>query len=271
VGDVRVTQGFVQAATADGGDVRVSQAYVLAATQFPSEEVQSTQDFVQAAVLYGNEVQVTQAYVLAAVRGRVYDPRIRAWTFTLDGHDYYVLRLGVTTTLVYDTHSEQWYVWGNSDSDLWNAYHGTNWIGAGYSANVIVGDDIIGSIYHLDPDADTDDDRSSGSDVPRQFLRQVTGQVIKRGYDVAPCFEVQLLGSIGNMSNTDLVTVTLETSDDSGHTYDSHGAVTIDNTDYTARASWLSLGSIAAPGRLFRISDYGTLKRIDSLEIPGGD
>lgn len=267
--DVQVTQAFVLAAV-QGSDVRVSQAYVLAATQFPSEQVQATQAFVNAGVLYGNRVQVTQAYVLAAIRGRVYDPRIRAWTFTLDGHDFYVLRLGLAETLVYDTHSEQWSVWGSNDTNLWGAYHGTNWIGASYSSNVIVGDDINGAIYQLDPDAAFDDDRDDGHEQ-NTFLRQVTGQVIKRGYDVMPCFEVQMLGAIGEASSVDLTAITLETSDDSGHTYDDHGAVTLPNADYTARASWLSLGSIVAPGRLFRLSDYGTLKRIDSLEIPGAD
>ncbi len=269
--DVQATQAFVLAAVTTGADVRVSKAYVLAATQFPSEEVRASQAFVNAAVFYGNRVQVVQAYVLAAIRGRVYDPRIRAWTFTLDGHDYYVLRLGTASTLVYDTNSEQWYIWGSRDSDLWSAYNGINWVGAGYSSNVIVGDDINGSIYQLDPDYDFDDDRLVGNENPRQFLRQITGQIIKRGYDAAPCFEVQLLGSIGDMANTDLTAVTLATSDDSGHTYDDQGTVTLDNADYTARASWLSLGSIVAPGRLFRISDYGALKRIDSLEMPGED
>ena len=270
MGDVRASQAFVQAASLSGGDVQVSQAYVLAATQFPSEEVQVTQGFVQAGAQYGMDVKVLQAFVLAAVRGRVYDPRVRAWTFTLDGHDYYVLRLGVTSTLIYDTHSEQWYIWGDKDTDLWRPYHGTNWVGSGYSANVLVGDDINGALYQLDPDYAFDDDRRGEGYDAKQFLRQVTGQIIKRGYDVVPCFEVQLLGAIGDVSDVDLVTVTLETSDDSGHTYDDQGDVTIDNADYTARASWLSLGSIQAPGRLFRVSDYGTLKRIDSLEIPGG-
>jgi hypothetical protein len=56
-------------------------------------------------------LRVPQADVLAYVRGRIQNPKLRAWTFTLDGHDFYVLRLGMDLTLVYDVYSEQWMDW----------------------------------------------------------------------------------------------------------------------------------------------------------------
>jgi len=69
------------------------------------------------------------------------------------------------------------------------------------------------------------------------------------------------------MDQAALVTVKLSTSDDQGHTYDDHDTFSISNADYEFRAEWWSLGSFSAPGRLFKITDYGALQRIDYLEM----
>jgi hypothetical protein len=229
---------------------------------------------VDAAVTSAMDVRLSQMFVLAAVRGRVVDPAIRAWTFTQDGHDFYVLRLGDAETLVYDTATGMWSVYGSGDGDPWRGYTGKNWQGGRRLAlnwsDVVVGDHGNGALYFLSPDDDDDDDRAQGEDMPRPFKREVTGQVIvKPGYFSAPCFGVQLFGSIG--SNVDsALTVNLSVSDDRGFTYDDMGDLTMDAGEYTARLHWPSLGSMVAPGRLFRITDDGALKRIDSLEMDDG-
>jgi hypothetical protein len=255
-------------------DIQATQAYVLALTQEPAQAMNVTQAYVNALVNEEQEIRVTQAYIMALVRGRTEDPQVRAWTFTLDGHDYYVLRLGAAETLVYDTHSEQWYVWGSDDSDLWKAYTGSNWSDGhtlaatqGASTSIIVGDDGNGALYFLDTDAYVDDDSLYGSDVPRQYLREATGQVAVRAVDQVPCFGVRVEGSIGEMDNALLTAVTLSTSDDRGHTFDDHGTLTIANADYDFRAEWRSLGSFGSPGRLFRVQDYGALHRIDYFDM----
>jgi hypothetical protein len=214
-------------------------------------------------------VQLSQVAVLAAVKGRTANPRVRAWTFTMDGHDYYVLHLGTVETLIYDTHSKEWYVWGSGLGDLWRAYVGLNWLGGtqnatGYGSNVIVGDDGNGALYFLDPEADKDDDALTGA--TRTFTRVLEGQVVvKSGYDFPPCFGVQVYGSIGK--NDENESVTLEISDDRGVTYVSVGDLTVVAGDVDFRLNWQSLGSMRAPGRLVRITDYGALRRIDGMEM----
>jgi len=219
----------------------------------------------------GNPVaQASLLGVMAILRGRVDDPKVRVWTYTLDGHDFYVIRLGNIETLVYDTHSEQWSVFGDEGNDLWKAYQGINWLGSEqlahlHGSNIVVGDDSNGSLYFLNPEQYTDDHRVDGADNPQTFQRIFQGQLNKRGYDYERCFAVELLGSIGQMDNPLLTDIALTYSDDRGNTYVDAGTVTVANGDLGARVDWRSLGSFTAPGRIFKITDTGGFFRIDSL------
>jgi hypothetical protein len=266
-------------ALGEGSSAALTASQVGAVTVYNRLADFDTTTQVQTVVLAESspdEARVSQLQAIVVYKARVYDPRIRAWTFTLDGHDFYVLRLGDTSTILYDTHAEQWYEWDNDNStsiwkqDIWKANTGQNWIGASslsgtYGSNIVCGDDVFGALYFLDTAGSRDDDPVIGSETQTSFERVVTGQIVKLDYEAQPCYEVQLLGAIGDNLDATLTDVTLETSDDSGNTYSDHGTLTLSAADYTARATWLSLGSIEAPGRLFRISDYGALQRIDSL------
>jgi hypothetical protein len=252
-------------------EVRVPQAFVAALAQYPADFIDNSEAMVTV-IGTGNEfVDMSQAYVTALVRGSVSDPKVRAWTFTLDGHDFYILRLGNDETLVYDLSSEQWYTWGSESNALWGAYTGINWTGGSrFSAvagsNVTIGSDANGTIWFLNPDSDMDEGLFDETD-PVPFLRRVTGQVMSKGYGRQKVNQVQLLGSIGSLSNSTLNTVTLSYSDDRGNSYVAAGTITIGDTDYAARANWRSLGSFTQPGRLFRVEDYGALRRVDSLTM----
>lgn len=275
--DARASQAFVLAAVAYGNSARVAQAHVKAATQQPSEFARATQMHVKAAVTYGNVAIVSQGHIKAAVRGRIYDPRIRSWTYTQDGHDFYITRLGgIDKTLVYDLHSEQWYVWGTRDTQLWRPYDGVNWLGAGYFANaygsnVVVGDDGNGSLYFLDPNYSYDDNHLVGAEDPSTFERVAMALASNPSYDAKACYGVSLLGSIGEEpDDLSLFTgVKLEISDNSGHDYIDMGSLVVTPSDYSQRLNWRSLGSIRQPGRIFKITNNGALKRIDSLEMTG--
>lgn len=263
VGSLALGEGASLALTA-------SQIGAVTVYNYPADSGTAAQAGIVVLAESGPDMSVSQLQAIVVYRGRVYDPRIRAWTFTLDGHDYYVLRLGDISTIVYDTHAEQWYDWGSEDADVWKANTGQNWVGASsisgfYGSNIVCGDDVFGALYFLDTAQSQDEDPVVGSVTQYPYLRQATGQIVKLDYEAQPCYEVQLLGAIGDNLDSTLTDVTLETSDDSGNTYSDHGTLTLDAADYTARATWLSLGSIEAPGRLFRISDYGALQRIDSL------
>jgi len=218
-------------------------------------------------------IDVAQGAVLAAVRGRVYDPKVRAWTFTLDGHDFYVLKLGNDGTIVYDVLAQQWYEWGSGEERLWRAYYGNNWLGGRkfadeYGSNIIVGDDSNGSLYFLNPLGNVDDDASAGALLPRPFLREIMGQIAMRGYDMKSCYAVSLMGAIGETNDVTLTAITLFTSDDDGHAYDEHETLNVDPGDWQARVDWNSgLGSFQAPGRLFLVQDRGALQRIDWLDM----
>lgn len=266
--------GVFEIASSAGLDA--SQFDVLTVFNIPSEQVDvSALDVLVIDERQGDTatMQVSQFDVVAVLRGSVDDPTVRAWTFTLDGHDFYVLKLGNVETLLYDTFAEQWYIWGTGDTNRWRAFTGHNWLGGRrhaeeYGSNIIVGDESNGALYFLNPLEVTDDDAVSGPDYPRPFLREIMGQIATRGYDMKSCYSVSLMGSIGETADATLTAITLFTSDNEGHTYDEHETINVDPGDYPARVDWNSgLGSFEAPGRLFLIQDRGALQRIDWLDM----
>lgn len=270
---VELSQASVFSITSgETANIELSQAFVFSIANFPTEQVEISQTLVQTITAGStDEIELSQSFVMAVVRGRVDDPNIRAWTFTLDGHDFYVLRLGNEETLLYDVLSEQWSVWGSGEENYWSVYTGGNWFGGNAFAaiqgsNVIVGSDSNGSLFFLDPNKPDDDPVVTGREaVP--FRRRLTGQIPIRGYDSARVYEVQLLGSVNDLESSLLVDIELLYSDDRGDNYTSAGTVTTVDQDFDIRASWRSLGSFRSPGRLFRVEDYGALKRIDSLTV----
>ena len=269
--DVQASQAFALAGVSITPDVRASQFYALAGVLVPTQGIEAAQGYVLAGATFGMDIQTSQAYAMVAVLGRRANPVVRAWTYSLDGHDFYVLHLGDAETLVWDMTTLQWARWSTEGLARWRLVHGINWPGAdnyaaSYGSNILVGDDTLGVLYFLDPGLEWDEDAEQGSEVPTYFKRQATGQVVIRGATSQPCFEVMLTGSLGEASSLS-DTVTLYTSDDAGHTYDDHGALTVTAGDYTGRFSWGSLGQMAAPGRLFRVEDYGAIARIDGLDL----
>lgn len=268
--EIRGSELIATAISESAPDIRMSFLAASAVFNYPTANLYAS-ELIGTVIAEGlADIWATQIYAQVVVRGRVDDPRVRAWTFTQDGHDFYVLRLGNAETLVYDTHSQEWSIYGSGTGDPWRAYTGRNWQGGRGLAlpwsDVVVGDDGTGAIYFLSPDDDNDDDAILGEDTPRPFRRRLTGQiVVKPGYISAPCFGVQLFGSIG--SGVETLNINLAVSDDRGFTYDDMGDIALDPLDYNARANWLSLGSMVAPGRLFRITDDGALKRLDALEM----
>lgn len=260
------SQGFATIVSEATATALASSLFVTSVWQLPAENSLTSQEYATAVVETEATAEASEVYAMVVWRGFTARPEIRAWTFTLDGHDFYVLRLGASETLVYDLYSEHWSVYGTGTDALWRANTGRNWQGGRKHAlnksDVIVGDDRTGALYFLSPEDDTDDDPLTDEAIP--FQRYVTGQIVVRpGYASNPCYGVQLFGSIGSPASDD--TVTLEISDDLGDTYTSMGDLTLDGSSFTTRAHWRSLGSMVAPGRLFRVTDEGALKRIDGL------
>lgn len=251
-------------------DVRASQALVLAAGAFPALEVRASQALVNAGLdANGGFIRASQAVVLVAAIGRVADPKVRAWTFSLDGHDFYVLRLGTEETLVYDTHSGQWSKWTSAGDGPWWPADGINWLGAtsfanSMGSNIVAGDDTYGLLWFLDPRQGYDEGPVTAE--PNYYRRLATGQVVHRRSSAIPCYEVFLTANLGDPALTGQE-VELFVSDDAGHNYLSVGAITIEEDNYDQRVSWIGLGQITAPGRLFRLEDFGAVERVDSLDM----
>lgn len=267
---VRSSQAGAIVTTVNTTNIRVSLGAALVVANFPTPELYASQAGV---VVTGHHVstdmRVSQAGVMVVARGRIGNPRVRAYTFSLDDHDFYDIRLGEGETLRYDMRTDQWAVVGMGDDENWWFSPAGNWLGAGnfaanYGSNIVCGDDTYGLLWFLDPRQPYDDHPLI--DEPVRFTRRAVGQIVARGSLATPCYEVFLTGSLGEPAQPGLG-VTLSTSDDAGHTYFDHGEITINEGEYTQRVSWIGLGQITAPGRLFKVEDDGAITRLDALDM----
>lgn len=273
---IRASQGQFLASIVPDGDARVSQLMLYAAVGFPSEATRVSQAQILVAYAAAMDLRVSQAQILVAVRGRVANPRLRAWSFSLDGHDFYVLRLGDTLTLVYDLTSEQWVDWSDFNNVFWRPNVGMNWAGGTglahqYGSNVLAGDDTYGLLWFLDPNQPYDEHSDFLDPVQELYFERITmGQMPIRGRETMPCFAAWLTTDMGKPAYVG-AGVTLYISDDAGETFDDMGLVTVVLGENTPELSWYSLGQITAPGRLFKIVDDGAVARIDGMEMNDPD
>jgi hypothetical protein len=277
VTDLQASQGFSLVVAGVGGDAKAAQAFAQVVLNYPSDDVRVAQGFALAPYSRSggdDTVRAAQAFVLAVVRGLPDWPVCRAWTFTLDGHDFYVLNT-VLETFVCDLSADPpaWSIWGTGDDPKWRGWVGKQWVASlpyeeTFGSNVLVGDTATGTLYFLNPAQATDDSGDFDINDAVPFKRVITGQIALRGRSYVDCLGVEVTGSVGEVPNSSLTAVELFTSDDSGNTYTSHGELTVAQGTYDTRLDWYSLGSMTAPGRLFRVVDYGALIRIDDLEMP---
>lgn len=271
----RDSQLFVRSVNA-GSDEQISQLFVRTVFNYPADTAELSQLFVRAFMEPAPPARVSQMFVRALVRGHTENPRVRAWTFTLDGHDFYVIRLGDLLTLVYDTYSEQWMDWQDFDHAYWRPSIGTVWNGAAalaqnFGSSVVAGDDTWGLLWFLDPNQPYDEHPDNTAPDQQVYFERITmGQVPMRGREVMPCYAAWLTTDMGDPAYTG-ATVRLEISDDGGATFDDMGSVEITSGAAYPELSWESLGQIGAPGRLFKIIDDGAITRIDGFEMNDPD
>lgn len=235
-------------------DAAASQVEVKALGNYPSDFAEVSQLEVSAVVTASNLAEVSQLEVMVLCRGSADRHRLRAWTFTLDGHPFYALRLGMGGTVVYDQSTQRWSEWQTFQQSYWRAHLGMNW-----DSEIIGGDALEGLLWDLTTDSAYDD-----GNVPIQ--RICVGGFPMRLRNALGCNGVILTGSIG-YSGTE-VSVMLETSDNNGADFFNHGTVTItDPGQFNTEVSWHSLGTIHAPGRIFRITDTGVMTRLDGMDM----
>lgn len=199
--------------------------------------------------------RTSQLLLLAVYATGVPDQsRSRAWTFTLDGHTFYVLNLGQEGTYVYDTVTKQWSKFSTDGYGQWNMNNGTMW-----GQRIVAGDTLTPQVWELDPTAVQDEGW-------RDIFHVVTGGLTTRNRVYRSMDAVRLNASIGQIDDVNGATLTLTFSDDQGKTWSDGYVVALTEGDYSDELAWRSLGSFAAPGRIIQIMDTGGLIRIDGCD-----
>lgn len=269
--DIRVTQGTVLTVLDpdNAGNLRLTQGAVFAVYGKHSIETRATQGFVVSLVGGTPDLRVTTGALLVLWRGRRENRKLRAWPFSLDGHDFYVLRLGDSHTLVLDLTTGQWSRWTTPGLEVWRAHLGLNWQGVGadtldsFAWNVIGGDDDTGILWNVDPNEALD---TTIDNVDVAFSRKAMGMIPMRLREGRQCGAIYMIGNLCSPALTG-DGITLSTSDDQGNTWIDHGTVTASSTDTFQEIGWLGLGLMTAPGRLFLLEDDGAFARISSLDM----
>lgn len=254
----------------------ISQAGVYVLSSQPADNARESQS---GTAILGASQTSTGLYYLRSeqlgtyllTRSSIRRRRMQAWTFSLDGHDFYVLDLAGEGTVVYDLATGQWSEWNTPDQVTWRARIGCNWLGMSkttadrlYGTNIVCGDDTEGILWMLDPNQGYDD-ATSGS-TPVAFTRYVTGYVTQRSRQAQSCAGVYVTLSLGAPTISGAA-MTLRTSDDNGNSYYSHGSITVTPGDYTQEVAWRGLGLIRSPGRLFEFTDTGAAVRISAADM----
>lgn len=182
-----------------------------------------------------------------------------AWSFILDGHKYYVLRLGDLATVVYDFTTGQWSRWETAGYTFFNASYGQMW-----NDIIVAAGATFPTLWEIATDAVIDEgfrtiSREATAIIPAN-LRQFTSMdalylTASSGYNSVPDASVE-------------ATLTLDFSDDRGNTWTAFvdGEITMNADDFTQEFAWLSLGSFTAPGRILRVRDTGGPITIESLD-----
>lgn len=179
--------------------------------------------------------------------------RSDAWTYVLDGHRFYVLPLGEEGDWAYDTTTKEWSQLQTQGLNGLNFQHGVMW----QDVRVMGGDVLNPVILELDPNQPFDDGF-------REVKHVVTGGIPTRGRHNIGVANFTLIASVGDdqaLTNP----ISLAFSDDNGKTYSQEFPIPL--TDVGSQMLiWNALGSFAAPGRIFRITDYAGPVRIDGAD-----
>lgn len=179
----------------------------------------------------------------------------RAWTYTLDGHTFYVLDLGAEGTFVYDTTTEQWSQFQTNGSN-WNFANGCMW-----GSRIVGGDLASTDVWELVPGATFDNGTQNV-----EIAHVATGGLTMRTRDYRSCDALRLALSWGEYQDPAAATISLSWSDDFGETFTTPTTISLTEGDFTSEITWRSLGSFAAPGRIFSITDVGGPLRLDGCD-----
>lgn len=239
------------------GRPKASQFTVLAAYGPPETKFEYvSQDTLLAAIAQGHNVttSVTQvATMMAFGTGVPNTASSAAWTFVLDGHRFYVLPLGPEGDWAYDFTTQEWCQLQSQGFPGLNFTHGVMW-----GLRVIGGDALYTYLYELDPNEPLDEQW-------REVQHMVTGGIPTRTRSVIGVANFTVTASVGDDSAVDQP-VSLAYSDDNGVSWSPEFDLPLTDIG-TQQLIWNALGSFAAPGRVFRITDYSGPIRLDGADV----
>jgi hypothetical protein len=172
----------------------------------------------------------------------------------MDGHVFYVLDLGREGTFLYDDTTGEWSKWITANYNTWNLTNGTMW-----GQRIVGGDILTTDTWEMQPGALFD----NGS---AEITHVVTGGLVKRNRVFVSVDALRLNCSVGQLDDVNGATVQMSFSDDQGQTWVDMDTISLTESDFDGEVAWRSLGSFAAPGRIFRITDVGGFLRIDGCD-----
>lgn len=237
---------------------RVPQAYLLAAVGPPAAaQARSSQAqalIARSAGAHNVTARTSQAALLIAYgTGVPNDQRDDSWTFVADGHRFWVLPLGPEGDWAYDTVTKQWCQLNTQGFPGLNFRHGVMW-----KTRVMGADQLYPFLYELDPDQPDDEGW-------RPVEHIVTGGVQTRSPNMIGVANFRLAATPGHLSDA-TSTVELTYSDDNGNTWSDPVGIDVAQGAYDTQLVWSALGSFAAPGRIFKVTDAG-----GTLSLYGAD
>lgn len=248
-------------------DPQVQEVGVYALGTFPTDHVSAETTGIQAVSasesstgLYKIFAEQLGAYALVSTPSA--KRKLRAWTFTQDDHDFYVVNLGQTMTLVYDKHTGQWAQWRSPGYTYWRGIDGVAWQGM----NLCI-DPLSSTVWKIDPEGRLDEGTTP-------ITSQVVGMITDRFRTQVPCYMAELAVSEGSPPigiDAGEAYLQLRTSSDGGNTFYDHGQVPSTNLGEDITIRWFGLGLMKAPGHVFEITDTGYARRLDGFNIEVGN
>jgi hypothetical protein len=167
---------------------------------------------------------------------------LKAWSFSLDQHVYYVLTTNLGT-VAYDVTTQKWSQWTSAGQPTWRGAMGY----AVDGSTVVAGDAYSANLYTLDPLGVTD----NGDPITRVLV----GGVPVSG-PTERCDNVEVVAALGQTASTSApATLSLDWSDDQGNTWSAPVALSLHTQgQFAGRAYARMLGRMRSPGRVFRFT-----------------
>jgi hypothetical protein len=168
---------------------------------------------------------------------------LRAWAFSADGHEYYVLTIGEAATYVYDAANKLWGRFDSKGFDFWRAHLGTD-----ASGGALAGDTESGTVWRVAPDRQSDGDDEIVR-VAAAFVPIPAGKAVCANFSVACAVGVAPLSGDGADPQ-----IGMRYSDDQGKTWSSWRWRSLGVTGaYDQVVRWRNLGQMKPPGRMFQV------------------